>query len=171
MDALARTRAEMAALGELWHSGHPDRRGIWLAYEDNLFEEILLMTEIEMAIANDALTFAEDSPLKTITREAYAARFNEILAKLSKLTQDKNANYANDADAFANFRLIEHMSGGRVSTADGLLTRMGDKLQRLVNLSGGARNNFESFEDNCIDLAVYAIILLIHAESQAGAKK
>ena len=149
-EALARCRAEMAVLGELWHSGHPDRKGIWLAYEDNLFEEILLMTQ-----------------LATITREAYAARFNEILTKLGKLTQDKNANYANDADAFANFRLIEHMSGGRVTTADGLLTRMGDKLQRLVNLSGGARNNFESFEDNCIDLAVYSIILLIHAETQA----
>ena len=99
-----------------------------------------------------------------IPRNAYAALFQAELDTIARLTMSKNANYAGDGDALANFRLIEHVSGGRITTADGILTRMSDKFQRIVNLLGGSTTNHESLEDNLMDLSVYALILKIHLQ-------
>lgn len=184
--------AEYARIRELWDSGHPDRKGIWAAYEDFLFEECLMilderervLAKLDAAVADCAEGESEyhfddyfisdpgDDILPVIplaiSREEYAKRFNDILARMSAITQSKNSNYAVAEDAFQNFRLIEHVSNGRITTTDGLLTRMSDKFQRLANLLGGVENQHESVDDNCIDLAVYTIILLIHEESRRG---
>jgi hypothetical protein len=101
---------------------------------------------------------------QTIPRADYTKLFRDEVTALAALTDGKNSSYANDDDALANFRLIEHLSHGRLTTADGILTRMTDKLQRIVNLHYGASNNFESEADNLMDLAVYAIILKIHKQ-------
>jgi len=97
-----------------------------------------------------------------ISRAEYIKLFRAEVDRLAALTDSKNANYANDADALANFRLIEVLSGGRLTTADGLFTRITDKIQRALNLHLGAANNHESMADNLSDLAVYALILKIH---------
>lgn len=102
-----------------------------------------------------------------ISRVEYRDLFTAEMQRLIELTCSKNANYANDSDALANFRLIETLSGGLISTEIGILTRMSDKIQRLTNLICGASNNHESIEDNLDDLAVYAIILKIYVRWKA----
>lgn len=34
-------KSELGRLKELWDSGHPDRKGIWMGYEDHILEECL----------------------------------------------------------------------------------------------------------------------------------
>jgi len=153
--ALRRVRRELADLERLWKSGHADRRGIKLAISDWMMEEVLLMgtnTIVEQGV--------------TIPANTYADWFRQEVEHLCALTTAKNQNYATADDAWQNFRLISHMSNGRISVADGLLTRMSDKFQRVVNLLGGAENNFESVADNLRDLAVYSIILKMYLEKK-----
>lgn len=78
----------------------------------------------------------------------------------------KNDDYAdadNSKDPFANFRLCERM--GICSTERGILTRMSDKMQRLVNiLDRPMKVMDEAIDDTLQDLANYAIILKVYRE-------
>lgn len=103
-----------------------------------------------------------------ISRSDYIARFRAEMEHLIALTNAKNADYAVNEDALQNFRLIEHLTGGKITTDAGMLTRISDKVQRVMNLWGGATTNFESIADNLDDLAVYAIILKIHLGEGRG---
>ncbi len=91
-----------------------------------------------------------------------------ILEKMANVCEAKNSDYAGTAgaqDAFANFRMIEKLSGGSISTESGMLTRMSDKFSRLMSLvaSGNEQKvKDESVEDTLIDLANYAILLAIY---------
>lgn len=150
---MTRTHAELARLAAMWERRREDWpesewRGIELALCDYLLQEV---RELMLATGK-------------IPRDEYEKRFRSELERIAALTMSKNSNYANDEDALANFRLIEHLSNGAISTEHGLLTRMSDKLQRLVNLSLGAQNNHESKVDNYRDLAVYSLIGLINEE-------
>lgn len=74
----------------------------------------------------------------------------------------KNRDYARKADPFSNFRACE---AAGISATDGVLTRMSDKWERLVNLIRKEREGEtfgvfdESIEDTLLDLANYAVIL------------
>lgn len=106
-------------------------------------------------------------------------RFYALLDKMADLHSRKNQDYAGDAhssgrDPLANFRECEKLG---IPAWLGVLTRMGDKWMRIVNL---AKNRFtrgegpavkdESMVDTLLDLSVYSlidIILLEEAEKQA----
>ena len=81
-----------------------------------------------------------------------------------QLTTAKNSDYAGEKDAFQNFRLIETLSEGNISTEDGILTRMSDKFQRVINLLQRNKQHVsdESVLDTLRDISVYAKILRIY---------
>ena len=69
------------------------------------------------------------------------------------ITAKKNADYTGTTnDAFANFRKRGEL---------GFLVRMDDKLSRMESFiqRGTYQVADESFEDTCLDLANYAILL------------
>ena len=45
-----------------------------------------------------------------------------------------------------------------------ILVRMSDKISRLNNLQGAEKPNYESIEDTILDLAGYAILLLVEMQ-------
>jgi len=80
-------------------------------------------------------------------------KHQKICEKLNSLYAVKNAAYG---DAFGKtFELLGVISA---------LTRMYDKINRLISLSKGAKENNESFKDSLMDLANYAIMTLIELE-------
>ena len=89
------------------------------------------------------------------TREAY----KQLLDDAWELFESKNAGYAgaDNADAFANFRMAEAFG---ISALDGCLVRMSDKYIRVTNLRRLPSNERvnESIRDTLRDLAAYALI-------------
>jgi len=109
---------------------------------------------------NECLAGAEvdDEVVVEITNmpDIVFALFTHNLAQMIRTIRDKNQDYADykgGGDFFKNFR------GGGLK---GIVNRMGDKLLRLAHLlkSGVAAVKDESFEDTCLDLANYSLILL-----------
>ncbi len=98
------------------------------------------------------------------TQEEYFQKFQETLDSMLELTTKKNQDYANSKNAFHNFSQIEILTKGRVSTADGILTRLSDKMSRLANLGLGKGKSNENITDTILDLAIYSIILKIFIE-------
>ena len=97
-----------------------------------------------------------------LTQTEYVERFEKIVKGLIDLTRSKNADYASAGDAFQNFRLIETLGSG-VSLEQGIVVRMSDKFQRIVNLlKKKAVVSDESIQDTLHDLAVCSIILWIY---------
>jgi len=91
------------------------------------------------------------------------ATFNALTKYYSEqaraLLGPKNEGYARDDDALLNFRLAKHLG---FSMAQGVLTRMGDKLSRVAKLisMGNASVYNETIVDTLLDLQNYANILL-----------
>ena len=86
-------------------------------------------------------------------------KFHELLKRIGDLHDKKNSDYADPEDPFSNFRACE---GFDIPAWKGVMVRMSDKWSRLCNLSqtDTAIVN-ESFEDTCLDLAVYSLILYL----------
>jgi len=82
-------------------------------------------------------------------------KHTEICNRLKKLYTVKNTAYG---DAFGR----TFVELGIISA----LTRMYDKINRLISLSKGAKENDESFKDSLMDLANYAIMTLIELEDR-----
>lgn len=89
--------------------------------------------------------------------------FNEFQLKFfedcNKITIKKNNDYTgNDKDAFSNFKAVEAFG---ISTSDGLIARMTDKLKRISSII--ETNNIqvldESLNDTLQDLVNYSVIL------------
>lgn len=88
----------------------------------------------------------------------------EYLANVA-ISCNKNADYASASDAFANFRMIEFMSQGKITAEQGIVTRMTDKLIRTVNLlTQEAKVSDEKIGDTLRDLANYSMILKIYID-------
>lgn len=103
----------------------------------------------------------------SLSRKDYVEKFRHEVAEMVRITEIKNADYADGNDAFQNFTMIEKSSNGHISTEAGILTRMSDKFQRVVNLSSRpARVNDEAITDTLRDLAVYSIILKLYLETK-----
>lgn len=77
---------------------------------------------------------------------------------LLRLTQSKNHDYAGTEDVYSNFRMCQALG---ISTTDGFLTRMCDKISRIKNFQ--KQNKLmvvsEKITDTMCDLANYAMLL------------
>lgn len=97
-------------------------------------------------------------------REPGSPAFLAILATMRELHIKKDQDYAGDAKAFDNFRSASEI-GIRPST--GAFIRLQDKFKRIQNLLRretkgiGAAVQDESIEDTLMDLASYALIVLV----------
>jgi len=89
----------------------------------------------------------------------FEAEVDSIMAKMKEVLVCKGHDYASQADRFANFRLSETMG---IPAWKGILVRLGDKFSRLVSFSNTSEYKVkdECFEDTCVDLANYALLLL-----------
>lgn len=94
-------------------------------------------------------------PKPPLDRARFLAEFKEITEKMLELTGRKNNDYGGPVDPLKNFR--KHGEYG-------IVVRMDDKMSRLDSFFAEKRAlevKDESIEDTAMDLAVYAIILLI----------
>jgi len=94
-----------------------------------------------------------------IKSEDSRKEFKEILAKMLETHDKKSADYANEEDRFSNFRMCENMG---LPAWKGIVVRLGDKFARICEFAKKEtlQVSDESFEDTCIDMANYAILLL-----------
>lgn len=95
----------------------------------------------------------------------------ECLEEL-RLTRAKNTDYANTENAFQNFNGIEYFSAGSITTEQGIIVRMTDKFQRVINLINRPKNieavKDESIIDTLRDISVYAKILRIYIQTKVS---
>lgn len=106
-----------------------------------------------------------------MTQEEYFKRFLEKCDQMIRTTKAKNTDYAESSDAFANFKMIEQMTHGRITVADGIVVRMTDKLKRISSLLAREAAVSEKIEDTVLDMAVYSLILLIWLEHKIDVEK
>lgn len=92
--------------------------------------------------------------------------------KMIEIAKAKNTDYAGAGDnAFANFTKVETL--GIATTEAGFLTRMTDKLCRLVSFlnNGQLAVKDESVEDTLLDLANYCILMAAYIKSKRPPEK
>jgi hypothetical protein len=93
-------------------------------------------------------------------------KFHEACTeKMISITKKKNSDYTgNSQDPFKNFRRRGEY---------GFLVRMDDKLARLESFleKGSFEVSDESFEDTCLDLANYSILLAGYVKAKKAEKK
>lgn len=102
-----------------------------------------------------------------MTQADYLVEFKKLCERELEITTQKNSDYADEDNAFANFEIIEHLSAGRIGTREGFVVRMSDKMQRIVNLI--SRPNMvldESLEDTLLDLAIYSKLFLCYLRAK-----
>lgn len=108
--------------------------------------------------------FADQWQLKNlggnVTKKEYMDYHETCTKKMVEITKAKNSDYTGIGDdPFANFRAIAPNNSEWILI--GFLTRMSDKFSRLKSFV--ERGKFlvkdENFEDTCMDLANYAILL------------
>lgn len=83
------------------------------------------------------------------------------------ITAAKNADYNHsDENPFSNFENVERL--GVCSTEQGFITRMMDKMSRLVSFihRGVLQVKDESIEDTLLDLANYCILMAGYIKSK-----
>lgn len=82
------------------------------------------------------------------------------------ILEQKNADYSGvETDPFRNFKAC-NMYG--ITTEQGLLVRMSDKMMRISNLlTKEAKVKDESIKDSLKDLSNYALILLAYIDQDA----
>lgn len=101
-----------------------------------------------------------------MNRTEYLEFHRQCCEKMTKITQDKSHDYANDSDPFANFSQVANM--GITSVEKGFLVRMLDKMARISNYASVGRLEVldESIEDTLLDLANYSILLAGYIKSK-----
>lgn len=104
-----------------------------------------------------------------MNREEFLKEHTSICDQIKEVTVRKNADYtgASSDDPFFNFKTVEtlHIS----TTEQGFLTRMTDKLTRIISLTKpGAVNKVldEAVEDTLIDFANYCILMVCYLRSK-----
>lgn len=85
-----------------------------------------------------------------------------LCEKMMSITKAKNSDYNKGTDdAFANFKMVEHLNIADVET--GFLTRMTDKISRINALVQGKQKQQvkdEAVEDTLLDLANYCLLFI-----------
>jgi len=107
-----------------------------------------------------------------MNQNQYLEKFAALQRKKLLITKAKNSDYAHAEDAFANFTLIEKLTNGKISTGEGMLIRLTDKLQRVANLLyKPASVADEKLEVTLLDLSNYADIMNIYFSTGKDARK
>ena len=103
-----------------------------------------------------------------MTRQEYLDFYQELQNKKLAVTKQKNHDYAGHGDdnPFANFELVEKM--GFISTEEGFVTRMTDKLSRIMTYirKGRLIVENEGIEDALMDLSNYCDLLMGYIKSK-----
>ncbi len=106
-----------------------------------------------------------------MNKKEYLKYHREFCDKMIEITKRKNADYTGATDnPFKNFELVERLE--ITSTEIGFLTRMTDKLARLIAFQQNGRLEVldESIEDTLIDLGNYSALLGGYLKSKAQAE-
>lgn len=102
-----------------------------------------------------------------MNKTEFLQKLRASYARNVEISEAKNADYAGSEDPFKNFRVVEFVTGGRISAADGILIRMTDKVQRVANLLTAPNQVAdEKIGDTLADLANYAMILKVFLEDE-----
>ena len=103
-----------------------------------------------------------------MNQKTFLKKLEAEYAKNVEISRKKNADYANEGDAFFNFRACEMLG---IDPRVGLLVRMSEKIVRAANLMNReALVEDEKVGDTLADLANYAIILKLFNESEKKKK-
>jgi hypothetical protein len=105
-----------------------------------------------------------------MTRDEFLKFQKETFDKLLAITKKKNADYAGKGgDAFNNFTRVEAL--GIATTEQGFVTRMTDKLSRIISFmqNGELQVKDESVEDTLLDLANYCVLMAGYLKSKKDA--
>ena len=96
-----------------------------------------------------------------MTNEELFQRHGEVCKTALELMKKKNADYAGSGggNPFVNFTRVEDM--GICKTEQGFLVRLTDKMSRLSSFvqNGKLQVTDESFNDTCIDVIIYIILM------------
>lgn len=106
-----------------------------------------------------------------MTKAEYLLFHKNACERMIETTKAKNADYTGGSeDPFANFIRVESL--GICATEIGFLTRMTDKLCRIISFAkaGTLQVKDESVTDTLIDLSNYCILLAGYLESKKGRK-
>ena len=107
-----------------------------------------------------------------MTRDELLKLHEEITKEARELMKKKHADYAgNDGlEPFANFTRVEAM--GICSTEAGFMCRLTDKMSRLSSFlrSGKMQVSDESFNDTCIDVINYMVLLVAYMKDKESKK-
>jgi len=103
-----------------------------------------------------------------MNRNAYLAFHKLLCEEALALSTRKNHDYSGGKDGthpFQNFQFVEMMNMG-VTTEQGFLVRLGDKIKRLSGFcrTGKFEVADESFRDTCIDVINYICLLAAYME-------
>lgn len=100
-----------------------------------------------------------------MNREDFVNHLKQNMRNDLEIVQAKNQDYADGADPFQNFRMVE--DAGLMSVEEGIAVRMSDKMQRIFNLlDSEAAVEDESIADTLSDLRNYANILQVYLKKE-----
>lgn len=95
---------------------------------------------------------------------AHNPQFHKLLKDIEKIYEKKTADYATIKDPHSNLRECEKMG---IPSWKGVLVRMGDKWNRICNLTKNGKVKNEPIEDSLLDLAIYSLICyLLYQENK-----
>lgn len=100
-------------------------------------------------------------------REGLKEFFEDKTELMKEICVNKNHDYTGkNVSPFANFEKVERL--GICSTEQGFLTRMSDKLSRVISFveQGVLKVEDEKIEDTLIDLANYSLLMAAYLKSK-----
>lgn len=109
--------------------------------------------------------------MSTMTKPEYFQFAEQFFGKCLEISKAKNADYTGGAaDPFANFKAVEILG---ITTEQGFLTRMMDKMKRIASFAekGELQVKDESVTDTLRDLANYACLLAGYIESKKDTRE
>ena len=109
-----------------------------------------------------------ESPKSEVSGEELIKRLEALFASMLATAKRKNADYAGQGenrDGFANLRMIELLTHGKITTEMGFIVRMSDKFSRIISLVLSGKDPQvieESLADTLVDLSNYSALMAIY---------
>ncbi len=102
-----------------------------------------------------------------MTHEQFIIALAEEYDRNLSISKAKNVDYTNTSDPFSNFQMIEKLTNGSITTEQGIITRLTDKISRIIGLlaKGGdskALVKDEKIGDTISDACNYLMILKVY---------
>ena len=114
---------------------------------------------------DDDVRLVGDSVLQSTGVHPSSQAFFDLCDELKEIHRTKSIGYGSPDDPLANIRNGAHFVG--IEPWRAAMVRLSDKVTRLQTYCRTGSLTCESFEDNCVDLASYALLtLLMHREEQ-----